>query len=377
MDRPVSAGPPVGRRGRRRRRQRRQRVAALGIVAVLVCVVALVVVLRTGGEGGSRARTTSRASAPRPAPSVAVGPMTVVSTAPATVAPPTTEPPTTSPPTTAPPPSPPAAAGQGLRGLPVSTTTLSFVDSSRPVVTGGATVDSARRLPTIVYVPQGPSGPLPLVVFAHGYQLGPSDYERVCRQMASAGYVVAAPSFPLADATRGNGLDRDDLPNEATDVSFVITALLDSSIGQRLDPSHIAVVGHSDGADVALMVGYQSGKVDPRVGAVVAMSPDAMTGPIAAGGPPLLLEHGDADTIVPYSNSTMVFDQVGAPRWFLTLHGADHLPAVAGQAPWADVLDAVIADFLDATTGHRVPSLEPKLSNDVGSSGVASIDERG
>jgi predicted esterase len=230
-------------------------------------------------------------------------------------------------------------------------------------------------LPTTVYVPEGLPKPAPLVVFIHGYQLGPGDYADFCRKLASAGYVVAAPSFPLADASRGNGLDRGDLPNEATDVSFVIDSVLGSELGPKIDKSAIAAVGHSDGADVALMTGYQSGRSDPRIGAVVAMSPDAMDGSVASGGPPLLLEHGDADTIVPYSNSQTVFSQVSAPRWFLTLVGADHLPPVQGAAPWSAVLDGAVADFLDGTIAHRGVDVPAALSRDASDSSIATLKE--
>jgi len=45
------------------------------------------------------------------------------------------------------------------------------------------------------------AGPFPLVVFAHGYQLGPDTYARLLRAWARAGYVVAAPAFPRTHAS--------------------------------------------------------------------------------------------------------------------------------------------------------------------------------
>ena len=80
--------------------------------------------------------------------------------------------------------------------------------------------------------------------------------------------VVAAPSFPLEDPSRGFGLDESDLPNEAADVSAVITELSSGPLAAHLRPGEVAVVGHSDGADVALMAGYRSGLLDDRVRAV-------------------------------------------------------------------------------------------------------------
>jgi pimeloyl-ACP methyl ester carboxylesterase len=222
-----------------------------------------------------------------------------------------------------------------------------------------------RSLPTTVWIPNG-AGPFPLVVFIHGYNVGPLAYQRFCSTLASSGYVVAAPSFPLEDPSRGYGLDRTDLPNEATDVTFVISTLLDSSLASQIDGASIAVVGHSDGADVALMVGNQLGKVDERVHAIVSDAPDPMTGAIASSPWPLLLIQGNADSVVPYSSSQTVFEQVLAPSYYLTLLGADHLPPIAGGTPWTPVLDAAVADFLDATIANRGPG-SVDLANELGS----------
>lgn len=243
-----------------------------------------------------------------------------------------------------------------LRGLPVTSSMDPFVDPTRQVVSDGQVLAPVRSLPTYVWMPTA-TGRYPLVVFAQGYDVEPLTYERFCSTLASSGYVVAAPSFPLEDPTRGYGLNRGDLPNEATDVSFVITSMEHGPQAARIDPSRVAVVGHSDGADVALMDGYQEGKVDPRVDAVVADAPDPMAGPVVASRTPLLLMQGTADSVVPYSSSQTVFAQVSAPRYYLTLLGAGHLAPIVGGTPWTPVLDAAVADFLDATVAGRGPGM--------------------
>ena len=206
----------------------------------------------------------------------------------------------------------PAAPPAPVRALAVTMTEVPIVDVSRSVVRQGTGLAQQRSLPTYVWSPTA-SGHYPLVIFVHGYNLGPLNYARFCSALASSGYIVAAPSFPLEDPTRGLGLDRSDLPNEATDVSFVITALEHTPLSHQFKSSQIAVVGHSDGADVALMVGYQVGKVDQRVRAIVADAPDPMSGSIAASTAPLLLFQGTADSVVPYSASETVFGQIMAP----------------------------------------------------------------
>lgn len=246
----------------------------------------------------------------------------------------------------------------------VTMTGLPLVDGSRPVVSGATVLATQRDLPTFVWAPAG-SGPFPLVVFVHGYDKGPLDYQRFCSVLASAGYVVAAPSFPLEDPARGFPLDRTHLSDEATDVAFVITSLEgDGSL--RIDGSRIAVVGHSDGADVALLVGYGTGSVDPRVGAVVADAPDPMAVTTVASHVPLLLVQGTSDSVVPYSSSQTVYGQVDAPVSYLSLLGADHLAPIAGGTPWTPVLDDAVARFLDATVAGRGPgagSLASELSS--------------
>jgi len=181
-------------------------------------------------------------------------------------------------------------------GAAVTLTGMALVDTSRTVVGDGQVLASQRNLPTFVWTPDG-HGPFPLVVFVHGYDVGPLTYERFCAALAARGYVVAAPSFPQEDPARGFPLDETHLGDEAADVSFVVTSIeQDASV--RVDPSQVAVVGQSDGADVALLVGYGTGTVDPRVGAVVADSPDPMTVPPVSSRIPLLLVQMNSRSIV-------------------------------------------------------------------------------
>jgi predicted dienelactone hydrolase len=254
-----------------------------------------------------------------------------------------------------------------------------LVDASRPTISHGTTIAATRTLTTTVAYPST-GGPYPLVVFAHGYNLGPSHYLQIIDAIAAGGYVVAAPSFPLADGATGNPLDEGDIPNQAKDLSFVITQF-QGAVGQggalagKVDASRVGAVGHSDGADTVLDVGYLPGFSDGRVRAVVSMSPDAMRSQ-AVGAAPLLLTHGNRDTIVPYSNSQTVFGQVPAHRFFITLLGADHLPPVQGTAPWAAVLDRAVLDLLDHDVAGRTAS-DDALVADAQVAGVTSLQQAG
>ena len=261
---------------------------------------------------------------------------------------------------------------QPVRGLAVSMRKLLLVDTSRPVVGDGHILARQRSLPTYVWTPAG-AGPYPLVVFVHGFDVGPLTYQRFCSTLASSGYVVAAPSFPQEDPSSGFALERGELPEEATDVSFVIGALEQGPEGKDLDGAQIAVVGHSDGADVALMVGYQQGTVDPRVRAIVADAPDPMTGVVVPSSAPLLLVQGTADSVVPYADSRIVFDQVSAPKYYVSLIGADHLPPIEGGTAWTPVLDKAVADFLDAAVADRGPGMTT-LAGELGASPLVRLE---
>jgi pimeloyl-ACP methyl ester carboxylesterase len=248
-----------------------------------------------------------------------------------------------------------------------TTVTVSLSDSTRPLVVHGQQLSPTRSLPTTVVMPT--QGRWPLVVFVHGYDVGPSTYARFLGALAAQGYVVAAPSFPLEDPARGYGLDESDLPNEAADVSAVISELSSGPLAAHLVLGAVAVVGHSDGADVALMVGYRSGLADHRVRAIVAAAPDPISWAAQAGGPPLLLLHGSADEVVNPSASAAVFAALSSARWSLTLAGADHASDIIGPSPWTQSFDASVGDFLASSLGAGgLGSLSSELSGLAGSS---------
>ena len=117
---------------------------------------------------------------------------------------------------------------------------MTFVDHSRTVQYPGQGAQ-ARTLVTIVRYPaQGPpsgadrvnapparaGGPFPLVIFGHGFAVTPGIYAPLLRAWARAGYVVAAPVFPLANANAPGGPNENDLVNQPRDMSFLISGML-------------------------------------------------------------------------------------------------------------------------------------------------------
>lgn len=277
---------------------------------------------------------------PNPSPSTTVVAPTTTPAPVATTAAPTTTTTTTTT-TTGPP-------------YPVSSVTMPLLDASRPTVSRGVRVAAGRSLTTVVWYPTV-GGPWPLVMFAAGFRVGPDTYSDLLRSWAAAGYVVAAPEFPLEDeAVAGAALDEGDLPNEPADVAFVLSALLRPSdpVASRIAPNQVAVTGHSDGAEVALAVA-QEGLA--AVKAAIIMSGQPVT-PQKARNPPLLVIQGSQDTINQPSLSQAVYDAATPPRYFLTLIGAGHLPPYVTGTAWEPIVKAVTLDFLNHYLAGRTPS---------------------
>ena len=280
---------------------------------------------------------------------------------------PTTEPATAppAPPSTTitTPPATTAAPPRQPRPYAVGTTSLSLTDDSRST---GST--PGRRLPTLVFYPiaggAGPAehggapalaGPWPLVVFAEGYNVTALTYHDLLHHLAEAGFVVAAPAFPLE--TGGGPLDENDLQNEPADISFVISQVLSSAPvrGASIDHDRIGVVGHSDGAEAALGAAFLPGSSDNRIGPVVSMAGQAiLNGDHVVSAPvthPLLVVQGSEDTINPPDRSDHLYATAPEPKAYLHLLGGGHLPPVASDTPWRPIVERVVVDWLDQEFG--------------------------
>ena len=83
-----------------------------------------------------------------------------------------------------------------------------------------------RSLPTTVFAPVQP-GPWPLLVFAHGFATNPDAYTPLLTAWAAAGYVVAAPEFPISGSDFPGPARQDDIPEQARDLSAVIDFFVD------------------------------------------------------------------------------------------------------------------------------------------------------
>jgi len=236
----------------------------------------------------------------------------------------------------------PSAAPLGSPGTyQVGAQQLTFTEPAHTGPTGQSL--GPRTLVTQVEYPLAPSsgsqplaGPLPLIVFGPGYQQCVDAYGELLRTWASAGYVVAAVTFPVTNCELGNAASESDLANQPADMSDVISSMLGLSGQQHdlfsglLSGQEIGVAGQSDGGDTVAALAANTCCIDRRLKAAAVLSGaewPAMPGQyFPAGTPPMLFTQGNADTINPPSASVLMYrtDQAGT-RYYLNLFGASHL----------------------------------------------------
>ncbi|HEX2016359.1 MAG TPA: hypothetical protein VGN69_06660 [Solirubrobacteraceae bacterium] len=248
---------------------------------------------------------------------------------------------------------------------------VKFVDPSRTVRIPGGGVQPrtlvtlirypAQGRPSATDVPNAPplrtAGRFPLVIFGHGFAVTPTPYAPLLQAWARAGYVVAAPIFPLENANAPGGPDENDLVNQPRDMSFVITQMLTgngvrrSFLNQLLDPHAIAVTGQSDGGETALAVAYDRYFLDRRAKAAVILSGAKIPGVggfnFPAPSPPLLATQGTADSVNPPSFTHSFYDGAPHPKFLLNMFGADHLGPYTGAQPYTGIVQRVTIAFMD------------------------------
>lgn len=291
-----------------------------------------------------------------------------------------------------------ASAGVGpatpAGGYALGQRTVTFVDHSRPtnadpnrhlLAKPDRTIPVTMIYPSASGAVNGPftegaapaSGAFPLVVLSHGVTANGGLMVTVLQAWAHAGYVIAAPTYPLSS---GGGAGISDLPQQPRDLAFVVRSLQtlldqpDDPLRGHVETACVALAGHSLGAVTTLEAAYESGFAVPGLRAAIEMS--GLLFPLPPGtfanapAVPLLLIHGDADTTVPISGSQNAFATLTGPRYFITFHGGSH-NSIFGP-PYSTVLHAAVIKFLDAEMKGKATELST-IGETVSGSGVATL----
>jgi fermentation-respiration switch protein FrsA (DUF1100 family) len=220
-------------------------------------------------------------------------------------------------------------------------------------------------------------------VFATGYGGTTTNWSGLYDHWVRAGYVVAAPSFPLSQRDAPGGTTGTDYASQPGDVRFVTdevlrlartrASVLDGVV--EIDEERVALAGKSFGAITVLDAGYNPTERVAGVNAVVALTGVASAGVRFDVNTPLFLGHGDADTIVAIAGSEDAYRRAQRPKFFVTLHGADHLDAFGGGSTPAEIAVArSTTAFLDHYLLNDPGGLD-RIRRAADVAGVASLQD--
>jgi predicted dienelactone hydrolase len=247
--------------------------------------------------------------------------------------------------------------------------TKAAYDFGNGVVTGKAILNAA---------PNGELGPLPIIVYSHGYSGCSHSSVYLTESLARYGFIVIAPdhtddlkacslrdnfvrdrgygfklmkkAIKLGRALSSGDYDTNHFKYRYMEVSAAVDWIVDaggdpaSPFYGLVDSVKIGIVGHSLGAYSALAV---SGAVeiahDPRIGAVVAMSgPGDMVftcKKVKGVKIPAMLMYGGDEKGRKEEGLEFQFRCLSRPKFLLVISGADHLTFAESVLRWRNKRD--------------------------------------
>jgi acetyl esterase/lipase len=230
----------------------------------------------------------------------------------------------------------------------------------------------SRQMHMDLYLPTRGQGPFPAVVYIHGggWRGGNrSQFGRQAAYMAAHGFTGVCIEYRFSGEAK--------YPAAFDDAVAAVRWVRDHAAEYRIDPKRIGTAGGSSGGHLAALLGTMKGRIvqavaafnpvldlpalahsDPAsglildlLGATYSENPGlwAEASPITnagAGSAPFLLLHGDADTIVPYSQSVAMRDKLqagGVAVELFTASGAGH--GFFNNPPWFEPTEKRMEEF--------------------------------
>jgi dienelactone hydrolase len=170
----------------------------------------------------------------------------------------------------------------------------------------------SRKMKVSIWHPGESATPGPLIVYSHGFSSDNAECEYLARQLASLGYVVAAPNFPATNWRSPGGAYMQDAVNQPADQSYLIDQLLlwnksaQNPLAGRIDPDRIGAMGLSLGGLTTTLLVFDRNRLDSRVKAGVVMAGiHAMFNPAfyAHRSLPYMAVAGTSDQLTPYATN--------------------------------------------------------------------------
>lgn len=184
------------------------------------------------------------------------------------------------------------------------------------------------------YPTGGPaSGPYPLVVVAHGFQLPPTQYTSYVRRLATHGYVAVTADFQAAL------FNTDHVANTQQVLGAIDWAAAEPELAGVVDADTVGLTGHSLGGKLAI----HGAALDPRVRASITLDPvdgsqmcDPNKCPDVSEMLPLDIPLGFLGEVLDGSGGFMpcapaehnflsFFADAAAPALAVTVNGANHM----------------------------------------------------
>jgi len=250
----------------------------------------------------------------------------------------------------------PTSAYYGDGPFSVGVSTATYYDDSRPTMPNGTYEGDpgGRSIVASIYypateagedVPAASGGPFPVVHYSHGFSSTRGEALYLYQQLASRGYVVVTPTFPLSNLSAPGGASALDVANQPGDQRFLLDLVIargddagDVLFG-AIDAERVAAAGLSLGGMTTLLLAYHDTLADPRIDAAVAIVPASMVfgaDYFDASAAPLTLIGADSDAILDHrENAAETFRRAHSPTTMVTIANGTH----TGFAAFATLFD--------------------------------------